>query len=354
MTCNTSRDCLQYFDDDILRSCLGETDSLTGEKYCVCNEIIARRGPSCTQDTLSLNILRFQIFFNICFAFTSSVSCLNLLNRNKSEFMKLKSLKSQKAIIIFNLLGNFLFFIGQMLIVPSLLSPTKLAFVSTICMEKIVEKIIFVNVPTSALLTLVGLGLIVFGVFTQIFSWFDVLKDLTVYFPKLWGKREKLVEQIVKYNLYICCSLNITFVFIGQQNLTIVVSAFSVCFTCACFAFLMSNFFKNLKQITSGSNAREKALLTSSRINKSFKQLMVCLVAAAIANVFRSEYEVICYSKSNDRAKTINLEMFFLLLAYSCVLIQTLICLKEVNIFSTKILKTQSKIQESRPYVTSS
>lgn len=328
----------------MLRSCL--IDRMFNESVCSCNNYFVRTGVICDKTTMNLNIFRMQIGVNFIFGLQNVIKGLNYLVHPNNSAFSATHLKKQKLVVILQTFGNIFFLISYLFLLPSLLLHDHLQLKNIVCANETVEKVLSKNYELILLFAFSGLALTTLGSFILILSWFEVLKDMSLYFPKLWDKKEEALEKVL-YSSF-PSSLVITFVLLltGKSNLTWFVSGFSFAILFGGFSYLMWGFNRKLLLLSQDSKNMKKVKITTRRIKKRFVQLMLLLVGSAFLFVCSSIFTVKCRNEKPN--ENINQETFFRQLAYCCFMIQTVICFKEVSVQTKTMTKIKAKSQETK------
>lgn len=168
--CNTARDCLEFFNDGVLRSCL--TDLTVNESYCGCNNFYVRTGPNCEKISINLFIFQLQTLVNFSFAVNNFITGVSYIIKNRSSSSFSKLLRKQRMIIICQILGNTFFLVSYLLLLPTLLSNKKLELNEIFCLNKTVEKVLSLN--SKYVLPMAFLGSIIYNSWMFYFSIFLV------------------------------------------------------------------------------------------------------------------------------------------------------------------------------------
>lgn len=174
-----------------------------------------------------------------------------------------------------------------------------------------------------------ALSFITVGCFILVFSWFDILKDISRYFPKLWGSQEKAIEITLQVTLPISTLTTLVLILFDQILLCWISGGFGLMIFFGCFSFLMHGFTKNMFLLCKDSKNMGKVMSTTLRIKKILFCLAMCLVGASVFFALATVFNVKCtdYLGSNY----LNKEALFFELAYACYLIQSVICFNEVK-----------------------
>lgn len=342
--CTNSRDCLEFLDDGVLSACL--VDLSLNKSFCGCNNFYVRTGANCENVTTSLLIFQFQALLNLSIALKNIITGITYNLKNKSSSFSSNLLRKQRLIIICQIFGNSFFFASYVLLLPTLFSSKKLELSEIFCLNETVEKVLSLNSIFILPMSFLGLSFITIGSFILVFSWFGILKDMSRYFPKLWGKRERTIETTLQLTFPVCLILTLVFILIDQLNLTMISGGFGFTVFFGCFSFLMNGFTKNMFLLCKDSKNRNKVIHTTLRIRKEFFKLAFCLVASSVFFALAAVNNVKCSNYPGN--PNINKEAFYLELAFSCYLVQSIVCFKEVK-QNTKTLKhAENQSQQSK------
>lgn len=286
MACETSQDCIELFNDTVLRLCYLEASFSSEENFCFCSNWYGWVGNNCNEESIGLWYYRIALIFT-----TLISSCLlTLFMRYLFKYFHLlkkerkHSLQDSTSISVLYTVGVLYSLSTLSILLYSILELPSAFNSKKFIVQKFneldgseVDQIISFYGNYTTILLIISVIFMLFGSLTIILSWIDVLKQISKYFPTYFTTLQQKGISFLKIFLVLSTIVSILLLTFGNGGILSLFVSILLFIVLIIYSWLTFSFLRVLKKIMKNNN-QTKLKSTIKLVSRTYILLAICMV----------------------------------------------------------------------------